>query len=61
MKLYYLLLTTLAATAIGKELTVTIHFPESELSEVWHKQPDAEEADKIFGLNYYSCQDRIRK
>ena len=50
----------LAIIATASSLDVVIHFPEDELSAAWAAQPNAELAERVFGINYYSCQDRIR-
>ncbi len=54
------LLAAAAASAAAASLDVVVHFPEDELSTAWAAQPDAALADRLFGLNLYSCQDRIR-
>ena len=48
------------AAAAALSLDVVVHFPEDELSLAWAAQPNPELADRLFGLNLYSCQDRIR-
>ena len=55
-----LILIPLAIIATASSLDVVIHFPEDELSAAWAAQPNAELAERVFGINYYSCQDRIR-